>query len=116
MKYIKQYEDEEIIIKDELKLYDYVICEDAWMKSQKEKGREYLEVNNILENNIGLYIQKDDETYTIKYDANIIPEHLIEYFSHNGPNTRNFYRIEIIHFSPNKEDLEAILSSTKYNI
>ena len=116
MKYIKQYEDEEIIIKDELKLYDYVICEDAWMKSQKEKGREYLEVNNILENNIGLYIQKDDETYTIKYDGNIIPDNVIRFFSHNGTYTRNFYRGEIIHFSPNKEDLESFILANKYNI
>lgn len=117
MKYIKQYETtEDDITKDELKLYDYVICEDAWIKSQKEKGKEYLEVNNIIENNMGLYIQQDDKIYTIKYDGNIIPDYVKKFFSHNGSNTRNFYRDEIIHFSPNKEELEQKLLNQKYNI
>jgi len=105
MKYLKKYEDS---TKDEPQIGDYVICE------QKE-GFAKIHINSIIRNNIGIILEiTDKENYIVYYDCDI-PQMLKRFFN-DRVNSRIILKNEIIYFSPNKEDLEVILSANKYNL
>jgi hypothetical protein len=115
MRYLKTYE----AINDNLQIGDYVIC-------KTDTGDE--KILNFLENNIGQYVRYitnkkevvDNFRYVIEY--NNIPFELSNYsytFSYeiDIPNIcMRVDRDEIIFNSKNKEDLEAIIQSKKYNL
>jgi len=76
---------------------DYVICDSTNFDLLK----------NLVKNNIGKLIQiekvtRDDDNYYIKYTE-------IE-------NDIVFWRSEILYWSKDKEELEAILTAQKYNL
>ena len=104
MKYLKTYEKI-----NEPQVGDYVICDE----------KMYDKVNIFLNNNVGQLISRDPDEYGFKdeYDYIVkyenVPLDIKDYFLSN---VRSFGREEIIEFSSNKEDLEAILDANKYNI
>ena len=102
MKYIKTYEDVNI---GKPESGDYVICKDSTDR----------EISKFTKNAVGKMIKYDSEEepfcYWIKYDK--VPYDVAHKFTSN---MRNFSREEIMHWSPDKEELEAILNSNKYNI
>jgi hypothetical protein len=100
MKYIKTFESKN----KTPEVGDYVICEDDF-------GNEI--ITNFISSTAGKIKKKlkgnlDSHTYLVYYE--------------NAPNIgfRNSCREmtlkDIIHFSKNKEDLEAILAAKKYNM
>ena len=121
MKHLKVYES---LDKVSLEIGDYVIC------------REYTvfkELNEFISSNIGEYIAfipDYDDSYVIRY--NNIPKEMSKFFTiearpgsnRDSEHERNmqFYDCrsmifsEIIHWSEDREDLEIILNTNKYNI
>lgn len=110
MKFIKTYEN---IVEPQIN--DYVIC-----KEQNES--EDIEIHKFVSNNIGQlkYIEQsiinDKKQYFIKY--NNIPEDIKHEFNFDKYpiDCRFMYRNEIIHFSPNIEDLMPFINAIKYNL
>ena len=106
MKHLKIYEE---LNNTKPKIGDYVICKD------------YLtEVYNFVLNNIGQIIDivsnYHGDQYVIKFEN--IPENIKNWFYNynNDRNTRSYDENEILYFSNNKEDLEIILQTKKYNL
>ena len=105
MKYLKTYEE----IQSEPQVGDYVLCEDS---------SQIPELNEFFKNTIGRIISKTiNQAYELQYTD--IIENIERFFIYNG-DTKTYIRImyldEIIHFSPNKEDIEQILINNKYNL
>lgn len=116
MKYLKTYED----AKSDPQIGDYVLCKTSYGPNG---------IDNFLKNTIGVCLGKHytgenpelirqmKDVFKIKYDN--IPDYLTDYFYYSGSSgkdTRSMRRDEIIHFSPEKEDLETILAAPKYNL
>ena len=102
MKYIKTFENAE----KTPQLGDFVICKCLY-------GADRL--NNFLENRIGQCVGFGylDNIYKIRYED--VPFHInLDYFDFK--NVRAMRRTEIIAFSSNKNDIEAIIQSNKYNL
>lgn len=105
-----------------LKTYEY--------KNSKPKIGDYVIINPYINNTIEIYhwilnhIGKiidiendlgDRAMYIVKYEN--IPNEWKGYFSYSDEkNIRKINRFGIKHFSPDKEDLETILLSNKFNI
>jgi len=115
MKHLKNFKS----IQSTPQINDYVICkEETYCVDDR--------LANFINNNIGQIAEinkKDGEyPYVIKYEN--IPDDIFSYFSDILKNNykydirclRAMDRIEIIHFSKNKEDLETILNANKYNL
>jgi hypothetical protein len=108
-----EHEIKESVIQTEPKIGDYVICKETFGNENKIK---------FLNTNIGKIINIDRTNknfYIVEYEN--IPKSLIQFFTlnntnYNIDNTRTITRKEIIHFSPNKEDLLPYLYANKYNI
>lgn len=97
--------------KSEPTIGNYVICEEE---------SDAPPVMDFIRDNIGKFIrldEKSEETYcVIQYD-NIPPDIRLPYFSYySSNNLRPMLRSEILFWSDNKEDLEIILNSKKYNL
>ena len=107
MKYLKFFENEQIS-KKLPNVGDYVLCDESFKT----------ELNNFINNNIGKIIKIEHDShiteYLVEYDLNLIPLGIKKYFIYN--NRRLFIIDEITHHSDNKDDLELILLSKKYNI
>jgi hypothetical protein len=88
-------------------------------------------LNDILSNHIGQIITNDKKkisklgwdsqiNYIVKYNPSILhaidKENLEEEEDLLTNYTRGFSRNEIIHFSPDKEYLEAMIAAKKYNL
>lgn len=101
MKYIKAYEK----LSDEPQIGDYVLCEINDYDNRLEK---------FTKSNIGQIISKDNSPYPYRIKYENIPTYLKGRFGYD--NTRGISREEIINFSPNKEDLKALLNAIKYNL
>ena len=112
MKYLKQFEKyiepKNWYKDDEPKLYDYVILDINWYYNNKE-------LDHYLNNTIGKISKikktsnnKEWNQYQILYDNPPIklPHNRLSYV----------YYKQIKYFSSNKEELEAILNSKKYNL
>ena len=101
----------ENINENEPEIGDYVICH------SDESGEKSL--NEFTSVNIGIIIDKTSKDminypYSIKYDD--LPSKLSSYTNNNDYNTIPFKKEEILYFSKNKEDLELILNTKKFNI
>ena len=108
-------------INNNLQIGDYVICESAESSSDGS-------INNFLKSNIGKYVRyitkgKDyvePYKYAIEYDN--VPNELYNYsdiFSYESDIPNICIRVsrdEILFNSKNKEDLETIIQSKKYNL
>jgi len=132
MKHLKSYENTTKNKYNQPQVDDYVICEEILGDNIK---------NNFININIGkILTNNDNQNYDVIYEN--IPKNLLTYFtqisdltidaafisSSNNTQygrffknlmsqyTRNMLRDEIIHFSPNKEDLLPYLYANKYNI
>ena len=84
---------------------DWVICKESDSDS---------EVDTFTSNNIGKYIRYDYDIqyhYVIYYED--VPEDLQKYFSFNE---RNMELSEIQYWSKDKEDLEYIIQTSKFNL
>jgi len=111
MKHLKRYES----INDKPQTGDYVLCKTSYGAKR---------IDDFLKNTIGVclgkaYIghnielrEKLKDIFKVKYDN--IPDNLKDDYFFN--NIRSISRNEIIHFSPNKEDLEEIITANKYNL
>ena len=135
MKHLKLYENTTKNKHNQPQVDDYVICEEILGDNIKNIKNNFININigKILTNN-------DNQNYDVIYEN--IPKNLLTYFtqisdltidaafisSSNNTQygrffknlmsqyTRNMLRDEIIHFSPNKEDLLPYLYANKYNI
>jgi len=116
MKYLKKYEE----VSDNLQIGDYVICVCTSFTDGK--------IKKFIDTNIGKYVRYitnikdvvDDFRYAIEYDN--VPPELYRYsdiFSYESGIENICLRVsrnEIIEYSKNKEDLEAIINANKYNL
>jgi len=117
MKHIKQYPPKKYIPKpNEPHEGDYVLC------TRKSTTTTFLD---FIENHIGQILNIVlAHTYTFQTDKDNKPLYTVQYFDYNITSSTspgvlprvNCNREEIIHFSPNREDLEVILSANKYNL
>lgn len=113
MKYLKTFENIEI----NPKIGDYVICD-------ANTGAPRL--NNFIKNRIGMCLgphysgnnpelkQKLSHRYRIKYDN--IPDDVERDYFPFLDKTRSFYKKDILFFSQNIRDVEAFLTSNKFNL
>ena len=111
MKHIKTYKDKS---KDKKtpQIGDYVIC----TATDNHPETNLIEVRDFLSVNIGKYVNNDRTgwlPYIIEYE-NVPSELNISNFNCNM--SRFVSRKEILHFSPNKEDLEIYTDTNKYNL
>ena len=111
MKYIRLYEE----LSNKPEVGDYVICDES-------DGPTELHI--FLSNNIGqlIKIDKDEDEiedadlylrFRVKYEYRDISKKCLNYFSRSN---RIFFLSEIDFWSSNKEDCEAFLDASKYNI
>jgi len=109
MKHLKTFENINTHLrtqKEEPKVGDYVIC--------KEIYSTYPDVKKFTINNIGTIISTSEPypfVYLIAYEN--VPYN-IKYYFENDTLYMSFK--EIVEYSENKEDLEAILAANKYNL
>jgi len=98
MKYIKKFEN--------------IISVGYYVLLYKNFDDEY---NNFISNNIGIVVDLYNiinGEVGIKYDN--VPSSLVDYFRSDG--YRIFYSYQIEHISCDRDDLDAILQSKKYNL
>ncbi len=130
MKYINTFEKWTLPFfnKHKPKVGDYVICKVSFRAEDLRK---------FIDNNIGIITKKRKPNlkwgeaefttyYSVKYDN--IPEEFKRFFKSDDGSyhisndeetfsgTNEVEENEIIHFSKNKEDLELILDTNKYNL
>ena len=89
---------------------DWVIC------TVRNYNSISAELINFLNTNIGKYMENDHTNfrpYVIKYEN--VPQ-ILNIGKFNGNMTRYVDKNEIIHFSPNKEDLQIYIDANKYNL
>lgn len=111
MKHIKLYEN----FNELPEIGDYVLVDIT------DANKEY---QNFINDNIGRIIfinNPDDWILYLEYEN--IPKNIRHMFSHSAPGKQNLTSYvtvlhvnDIKHFSKNKENLEAILASKKYNL
>ncbi len=115
MKYIKKFEEIDQDKNDEPQIGDYVICDDTFSDDKQ--------LLDFIKNNMGQIIpidyddsiDKNHFDYLVKYEN--IPYALISrFFRFYNDTSRPMKREEIIYYSPNKEDLEIIITQNKYNL
>ena len=107
MKYIKKYES----INNEPQIGDYVICK------EEEETPGFTDIINWTSVNIGKCVRIDQHKYPYLIQYENIPNNIKNNFLHrNVPNCRMMRKYEIIHWSPNKEDLEIYTNAIKYNL
>jgi hypothetical protein len=117
MKYIKKFEEIDQDKKDEPQIGDYVICNDKYTDDKAD-------VNIFIRTNIGQIIPMNNEDekiendhfdYLVKYEN--IPHIFVDhFFDFCNKSARPMKREEIIYYSPNKADLEIIITQNKYNL
>ena len=106
----------------EPKVGDYVICEEIPQSTPKF---QYADVIEFLKNNIGkikkISYNPDPnlegvERYSYIVAYNNIPLSLITYFLSGKNNARRMFKDNIIYWSKDRDELETILLSKKYNV
>jgi hypothetical protein len=108
---MKKFEEFVFIGKGDPNINDYVICEPKFIvDSCKIFNVSQTDVENFLKNNIGRIIDITSAHY-YKIQYNNIPNNIQNFFKYF-----EVKRNEIIKHSKNKEDLEIIIMSKKYNI
>jgi len=104
MKYIKLYENI-LPLDGESKTGDYVICNDFSIPQT---------INTI--GRIELRLNVNNYPYYIKFDDDFMDSLDGEELSYFQEGLRKMSKDEIIHFSQNREDLETIINSNRYNL
>ena len=100
---------------NEPELGDYVIC------NNNDRSDDLEEINYFIDNNIGQIINNKSIKYTgypyiVKY-SNIPTEFSIyTCYEYDTNDNIQFNRSEILYWSKNKEELESILNTNKFNI
>jgi len=90
---------------------DYVICADDIIIS---KFSDRSDINSFIKSNIGKCTAiKNDETYPYIINYSDIPWDLRSFFNSNSTRVKRF---EIAYWSKNKEKLEMILQTNKFNL
>lgn len=113
MKYLKTYEFKSVVMP---KVGDYVICDVSRYTSDKE-------FIDFISNSIGkikeIEYSNDSIDYFIKY-KNIPTDKIEDWFPDNDILFASYSKIykenDIKHWSKDKEELKALLSSNKYNL
>jgi len=95
----------ESLNEDEPKIGDYII-----IKYDSIVGNAY----NFITNNIGKFIKyNSNRTFPYQIEFFNIPNDIESYFNNN---CRNYKYEEILYWSNNKEELELLIQSNKFNI
>ena len=102
MRYLKTFQNN---IENKPQVYDYVICNDYTIPST---------MNTVGQ--IKLITDDPAFPYYIEFDRKFFNSLNDDQQSFFYKGLRKMSRKEIIYFSPNKVDLEIILTSNKYNI
>lgn len=94
------------------KLGDYVICGHMELYSTKPA------LVNFIENNIGILIKevRTDSLKGFRVQYFNVPSNIINNFGPGPSKIRYFSTDDIIYWSENKEELEEILATKKYNL
>jgi len=95
--------------KNEPKVGDYVIC----YYSDNDV------VNDTINNKIGIIVKinyDNNYPFKVKYNISYRDRSITREFKLKNSNSFEFNRSEIIHFSEDKDELEIILNSNKFNI
>jgi len=129
MKYLKKYEN----IK-EPEIGDYVLCQDLTNKFTSGSRKITQEKFKLfLTENIGQVVGKGSDTIRVKFENIPNDVDILEYaflvqtdiriknvdfdrINDKYSNIATFEFGEIVYFSPNKEDVEMKISTSKYNI
>ena len=131
MKYIRTYEALKFTDKNP-KVGDYVLCEEDIPKWAND---DFIKAYDYIATHVGKFVHKikkvpdqdddvwGDNIYIIEYEN--VPEEFHKFFSTTERKVKNkskdkYYRRESVsnikHISKNKEDLERILATKKYNL
>jgi len=105
MKHLKTFET---LNQNEPQIGDYVICQEL---------NAIEEINLFLGNNIGkiVFVGERKMFFCVQYTN--IPRNISDRFGYGSiTNARNMRRDEIKYWSDNKENLETLLSTNKYNL
>ena len=95
---------------------DYVICK---MPDDKYRSDTYKRLKDFLLNTIGQVCRYNNNEYCIFYNEDEIPDEFKWFFTYEYPHTNYekwFNRKDIVEWSKNKSDLEAIFAAKKYNL
>jgi len=114
MKYLRFFENSQIIEDDKYHIGDFVICKETNRVGSNDP--EIYNFFNFIDNNIGKIVDTDAAgfDYIVKYKK--IPKNIQNYFYRKNNTSRGMSESEILYHSKNKEELETILFSKKYNI
>ena len=116
MKHIKLYEK----YNKSPKLGDYVICYESEL--DRDDDEDDKRCKDFLSKNIGIIVKVDYKKGSSNFDYLVqyfnIPENLYIYFKFKETlkGCRAMYKNEIVEWSKDKEDMEAILNAKKYNL
>jgi len=109
MKYIKQYEQNQLLKKGQFVIYDPI---DYHENLYRKKFRDF---NSFIMNNIGEVIENNIYYYSVKYEN--YPPELKSFFDvFDGENITGLNKKDNYIVSDNKEELEALLNARKYNL
>lgn len=96
--------------KKRLRVGYYVICEVSTVV-------EPTFISNFINNTIGVFKERNDDDETVDFEYSIEYENAPKQFIESEYGNILFCeRSDIKHFSKNKEDLEMILNTKKFNI
>ena len=109
MKYIKKYDD---VNYSKPEVGDYILI---------KSGSKFEDVENFIDYNIGKIVKLNEFLVHVVYKdvPSIIRSYFLDNiydFSDEYEYLYDFYLWKIVAFSKNKEDLELILNSNKYNM
>ena len=97
------------------KIGDYVLCEEAFSTNSANNKA----IDQFIMDNIGQYIKDNKANNAVSFPYIIFYENIPNNMKMKGvfiKGEREMSRNEIKHFSKNKEELEIILNSRKYNL
>lgn len=115
---ITKFKIYESINEGEPKVGDYVICHEK----TDNNALMYRKIEKFINSNIGKIVRERDDIFVFWVDFEEIPNDnkFKMFFSSGEVNTpetwRKMKRKEIIYWSKNREDLEPLLASKKFNL
>jgi hypothetical protein len=119
MKYIKLFEvrEKKPYVEPVPYFGDYVICK---MPDDRYRSDTYKDIKEFLPTVIGKVFRYNNNEYSILFNEEDIPERFKWFFtSYENPHLNYevwFNRKDIIEWSKDRNDLEAIFSAKKYNL
>jgi len=128
MKHIKRFNENYLINNTtEPEIGDYVICSERDDNYNDDEG--LMKLYEFLDNNVGKYLENKDKKYD-KYGYGDFHEYIVQYENvpqylldnkmfitvYDNITVRPMSKSEIIYWSKNKEKLEVLIATNKYNI